>query len=458
MGKNKKGIHLKTTQIIALGFLAMIIVGAILLTLPAASVSGESTPFVDALFTATSASCVTGLVTVTTAEHWSYFGQAVILFMIQFGGLGVVSFTTFLLIFLGKRINIKQRLLIQEAYSFDTMTGLVRMVIKMMKGTLIVEGVGAVLYMLVFIPDYGLKGIWMSIFTSISAFCNAGLDLIGGQSLTPYVGNPVINMVTMALIVIGGIGFLVWWDIIGLVKKLRARAMGFKQAVRELSLHTKVVLIFTIGLIVIGAVLVFCIEYTNPKTLGPLGLGSKIWASFFQSVTLRTAGFLTIDQGVLRNGTLLMGILWMFIGGSPGGTAGGVKTMTIALLVVAVVSMLKGREDVEIGGRRISYQLVTKGISVIIIQLGLWIVSTFLVCAVESNFSFIQILYETTSALGTVGLTMGITPSLSVIGKILIALTMYLGRIGPITLAMAFNMANRRKKFHRRMPEGKVIV
>ncbi len=458
MEGKKKGIHLKTTQIIALGFFIMITVGGFLLTLPISSVSGEPTPWVDALFTATTSSCVTGLVTVVTADHWSYFGQAVILFMIQFGGLGVVSFTTFLLMFVGKRISIKQRLLIQEAYGLDSMTGVVRMVIRMVKGTLIVEGIGAVLYMLVFVPDYGLKGIWMSVFTSISAFCNAGIDLIGPQSLAPYVSNPLINLVTMLLIVIGGIGFLVWWDIVAMAKKIQKKHIGLRQGIRELALHTKVVLIFTALLIFGGALLVFCFEYTNPKTLGPLGLGSKIWASLLQSVTWRTAGFFTIDQGALHNSTLLIGVIWMFIGGSPGGTAGGVKTMTIAMLVLAVVSMLKGRDDVEIGNRRIPYRDVIKGISVIIMQMVIWLTSTLLMCVVESQFSFMQIWYEVTSALGTVGLTMGITPLLSTLGKYIIILTMYFGRLGPITLAMALKVPSRQKQFRRKLPEGKIAI
>ena len=221
MKKKKKGFELKTTQIIVLGFAILILAGSILLSLPAASADGQGTPYIDALFTATTSSCVTGLVTVVTGEHWSFFGQLVILVMIQMGGLGVVSFTTFLLMIAGKRIQLKQRMLIQEAYGFDTLTGLVRMVRKMLKGTLIVEAVGAVLYMFVYIPRYGVaKGIWVSLFTSVSAFCNAGMDLMGADSMMPYVSHPLMNLVTMGLIVIGGLGFFVWWDLTAALRRI----------------------------------------------------------------------------------------------------------------------------------------------------------------------------------------------------------------------------------------------
>ena len=458
MEENKKGIHLKTPQIIALGFFIMITLGGLLLTLPISSATGEATPWVDALFTSTTSSCVTGLVTVVTADHWSYFGQVVILFLIQFGGLGVVTFTTFLLIFAGRRISIKQRLLIQDAYGLDSMTGVVRMVIRMTKGTLVVEGIGALLYMTVFVPEHGAVGIWYAIFTSVSAFCNAGIDLIGEFSMVPYLNNPIINMTTMLLIMIGGIGFLVWWDVIAMVKKIAKEHIGLRQGIRELALHSKVVILFTAILIFGGGLLVFLFEYDNPGTLGPMSLGNKIWASLFQSVTWRTAGFFTINQGALHNSTLLIGVIWMFIGGSPGGTAGGVKTMTIALLILAAVSMLKGREDVEIGNRRIPYADVIKGISVIMMQMAIWMVSTLFMCVIHPQFSFMEIWYEVTSALGTVGLTMGITPLLSTLGKYIIILTMYFGRLGPITLGMALQMPSRKKQFRRRLPEGKISI
>lgn len=459
MKKKKKGLELRTTQIIALGFVILILVGAVLLTLPIASADGETTPYIDALFTATTSSCVTGLVTVVTGEHWSLFGQAVILVMIQMGGLGVVSFTTFLLMIAGKRIQLKQRMLIQEAYGFDTLTGLVRMVRKMLKGALLVEGIGAVLYMLVYIPRYGAaKGIWVSVFTSVSAFCNAGMDLMGADSMMPYVTHPLMNLVTIGLIVIGGLGFFVWWDLAAAVRRIFKEKMSLRQSVRKMSLHSKLVLCVTAALIFGGAVIFFILEFNNPETMGDLSLGGKIWASLFQSVTLRTAGFASVNQGALRTGSVLLGCVLMFIGGSPGGTAGGVKTVTVTLLACAVLAIVNGREDVELGHRRVSIENVMKGVCIILLQVFFLVLSTFAMCCIESDIPFIQIMYETFSALGTVGLTMGITESLSLAGKLVIIASMYFGRLGPITMAIIMNVSGNKKKVHRRLPDGKVFV
>ena len=457
--KKKKSFELRTTQIIALGFAILILTGSVLLTLPIASSSGESTPYIDALFTATTSSCVTGLVTVVTGEHWSLFGQAVILVMIQMGGLGVVSFTTFLLMIAGKRIQLKQRMLIQEAYGFDTLTGMVRMVRKMIWGTLIVEAIGAILYMIVYIPRYGLaKGIWVSVFTSISAFCNAGMDLMGADSMIPYVSHPLMNVVTMGLIIIGGLGFFVWWDLVAAARRVFREKMSLRQSVRRMNLHSKLVLCVTGTLIFGGALIFFALEYNNPATMGNLSLGGKIWASLFQSVTLRTAGFASIDQGSLRTGSALLGCVLMFVGGSPGGTAGGVKTVTVTLLACAVLAIVNGREDVELGHRRVSMETVMKGVCVILLQVFFLVLSTFAMCCIESDIPFIQIMYETFSALGTVGLTMGITESLSLAGKLVIIASMYFGRLGPITMAMIMNVNGNKKKVHRRLPDGKVFI
>ena len=459
MKKKKKGFELKTTQIIVLGFAILILAGSILLSLPAASADGQGTSYIDALFTATTSSCVTGLVTVVTGEHWSFFGQLVILVMIQMGGLGVVSFTTFLLMIAGKRIQLKQRMLIQEAYGFDTLTGLVRMVRKMLKGTLIVEAVGAVLYMFVYIPRYGVaKGIWVSLFTSVSAFCNAGMDLMGADSMMPYVSHPLMNLVTMGLIGIGGLGFFVWWDLTAALRRIIKEKMGVKASLRRMSLHSKLVLCVTAVLIFGGTLMFFILEFNNPATMGNLSLGGKLWASLFQSVTLRTAGFASIDQGGLHTGSALLGCVLMFIGGSPGGTAGGVKTVTVTLLAFAVLATVNGREDVELGHRRVRMENVMKGVCVILLQVFFLVLGTFAMCCVESDVPFIHIMYETFSALGTVGLTMGITESLSVAGKLIIIASMFFGRLGPITMAIIMNVSGSKKKVHRRLPDGKVFV
>ncbi|WP_178552397.1 TrkH family potassium uptake protein [Frisingicoccus sp.] len=459
MRKKKKGLGLQTTQIIALGFVILILTGTILLMLPISTVERTVTPAIDALFTATTSSCVTGLVTVVTGQHWSLFGQLVILMMIQLGGLGVVSFTTVLLMIAGQRIHLKQRMLIQEAYGFDTLKGMVRMVRKMLKGTLIVEGIGALLYMFVCIPRFGLlRGIWVSVFTSVSAFCNAGMDLFGDNSLMDYVGHPLINIVTMALIVIGGLGFVVWWDVLAMIRRVRREKMGIGMSVRRMSLHSKLVLTVTGCLIVGGALIIFALEHNNPGTMGHLTTGQKIWASIFQSVTLRTAGFASINQGALRTGSVLLGCVFMFIGGSPGGTAGGVKTVTVTLLAVAVISMVQSREDVEMGRRRIPMDTVLKGACIILIQAMFLLISIFALSCIESDMYLIDIMYEVFSALGTVGLTRGVTPAFSLAGKLVLIASMYFGRLGPITMALVMNVKAGKKKIHRQLPEGKIFV
>lgn len=459
MEKKEKGFELKTTQIIGLGFAILILVGSVLLTLPIASADGQWTPYIDALFTATTSSCVTGLVTVVTGQHWSFFGQLVILIMIQLGGLGVVSFTTLLLIIAGKRIKLKQRLLIQEAYGFDTLTGLVKMVKKMLKGAVIVEGIGALLYMTIYIPRYGfLKGSWVSLFTSISAFCNAGIDLMGADSMMGYVDHPVMNVVTMMLIILGGIGFIVWWDVVRMLRRIFKEKMKVKMAWHRMSLHSKLVISVTFILIFGGAVLFFILEHDNPLTMGNLSFGGKIWASLFQSVTLRTAGFASINQAGLTTASALLGCIWMFIGGSPGGTAGGVKTATVALLAYAVMAIVVGRDDVELGKRRISMDNVMKGLCVVLLQVVFLVTSIFALCCLESDLSLMEIMYEVFSALGTVGLTMGITEGLSAAAKIVIILSMYFGRLGPITMAMIMNTNTKKKKVQRQFPEGKIYV
>lgn len=446
-----------TTQMIAGGFLAAIILGTILLMLPISAKNGEATPIIDALFTATTSICVTGLTTVTTAEHWSLFGQVVILLLIQFGGLGVITFTTTILLLLRKRITLKERILIQDAYNLSTLKGLVKLTIKIIKGTLIVEGIGAILFCFTFIPEYGvLSGLWKSIFHSISAFCNAGIDLIGENSFAPYRGNVLVNLTTMTLIVAGGIGFPVWWDIIRVIKKTMKEECLVKNIFRKLELHSKLVITMTLTLIFGGAILIFLFEYRNPDTIGNLPLGEKILSSFFQSVTTRTAGYFTIPQGNFNNASAFLCVLLMFVGGSPSGTAGGVKTVTIGMILIATASIIKGKPEVELFNRKISDSTLKKGLSVIMINLIVLIVSTMALSLVEQE-AFMDILYETTSALATVGLTRGITPSLSGIGKLIIVITMYLGRIGPITMALAFN-TKRDKANGRSLPEEHIIV
>lgn len=438
MRRHRRKKEFTTTRIIALGFLGTIIIGTLLLMLPVSAASGEMTNFIDSLFTATTSVCVTGLVTVPTYAHWSVLGQVVIALLVQVGGLGVITFTMLFLMALGKRIGLKQRLLIQDAYNLDTIQGMVILIKKILKGTLIVEGAGALLYMTVFIPEFGWIGIWKSVFNAISAFCNAGMDVLGPDSLAPYVANPIVNITTMLLIILGGIGFPVWWSVLDMLCRRRRKRRTLFTGAHHLPLHTKMVLFMTLSLIVGGALLIFLLEYNNPETLGNLPWWQKIQAALFQSVTTRTAGFLTISQAGLRKATAMICCLLMFIGGSPSGTAGGVKTTTVAILVLTVISIIKGRNDTEMFGRKINGNLVRRALSIFMVSFGVMLLAVIALAIVQPG-DFMDCLFEVISAIATVGLTRDFTTELTVAGRIIIILTMYIGRIGPISLALFFN-------------------
>ncbi len=427
--KNKL-IAFNTTRYILLGFMIVILIGSVLLSLPISSTNGIPVPYVDALFTATTATCVTGLVTLPTVSTWSSFGQAVILVLIQIGGLGVITVLAGFMIFLNKRFGLKDYLLIQDTFNLNTMEGLKAFVRKVINGTFIIEIIGALLYMLVFIPEFGIRGIWVSVFNSISAFCNAGIDIISENSLIQYVHNPLINLVTCALIIIGGLGFIVWWDFVRIIKE--------KKSVKSLTLHSKIVLTTTVVLIVVGTVGVMIGEYNNPLTMKEFSFIEKLEASLFQSVTLRTAGFATIPQQNLTNATSLVSLFLMFIGGSPAGTAGGVKTVTIAVLFVTMISMIKNKNEISLFNRKLSHNDTRKAIAVIFMSLIILVTSTFLL-ALVTEAPFIDIAFETVSATATVGLSRNLTPFLNVWGKLIIIATMYFGRVGPISLALALN-------------------
>lgn len=419
-----------TTRMIILGFLIAVAVGTVLLCLPVASATGTATPFVDALFTATTSICVTGLVTVPTFENWSLFGQIVILFLIQFGGLGIITFTTTVLLFFGRRITLKDRMLIQESYNLDTLRGLVKLTRKIVKGTLLIEGIGAVLYSFVLVPEFGfVSGVWKSVFNAVSAFCNAGMDIIGPDSLCAYRDNPLMNFTTCALIILGGIGFPVWWDVLRVIRLRMEEKFDLRTLWRKLQLHTKLAVTASLALIFGGALLTLALEYNNPLTLGELSFFHKIQAALFQSVTLRTAGFLTIPQQNFTADSTFLFLLLMFIGGSPSGTAGGVKTVTVVVLMLAIISIVKGKNDVEAFGRSIPDSYVKKALAVAGIGAAAVCTIVMIMCLVEPA-GFVDIIYEVVSATGTVGLTRGITPSLSLAGKLIIICAMFLGRIG----------------------------
>ncbi len=437
----KKHFSFSTTQIIMFTFLAAILSGSILLSLPISSASGKSVAYIDALFTATTSTCVTGLVTVPTFSTWSTFGHIVILFLIQIGGLGIITIMSGIMIALHKKIGIADRLLIQDAFNLNTLSGLVKFVKKVLIGTFVVEGAGALPYMTVFVPQFGLKGIWFSVFNSVSAFCNAGIDIISADSLCGYATNPMINIVTSLLIIISGLGYIVWWDLIRVFTNFRTKKF---RCIKNLTLHSKIVLSSTLVFIFAGAILIFIFEYKNPLTIEKFSLFDKIQVSLFQSVTTRTAGFASVPQENLTNATSIICLMLMFIGGSPVGTAGGIKTVTIVVLLASAFSAIRNKDEVTLFNRNIPKSAISKAVSVTSMSFIIMFVSTVLLSAV-TDASALDIVYETVSATATVGLTRNLTPYLDMWGKIIIIATMYLGRVGPISLAIAFNMKKEKK-------------
>lgn len=437
----KKRISLSTTQMILLSFLLAILVGSFLLVLPFASASGKSVSYIDALFTATTSVCVTGLVTLPTVSAWSVFGQVVILFLIQIGGLGIVTILSGLMISFHKKMGIGDRMLIQDAFNLNSLSGIVKFIKRVLIGTFIVEGVGALLYMTVFIPEFGAKGIWISVFNSVSAFCNAGMDIIGEDSLCAYALNPMINFVTGMLIILGGIGYIVWWDLIRVSKNFKKQKL---KCFSNLTLHSKIALSATGVLLLAGTVLFFVFEYHNPQTIGNFSLAGKVQASVFQSVTTRTAGFATLPQQDLTDASAIASLFLMFIGGSPVGTAGGVKTVTIAILLISAFATIRNNEDVVLFQRTISKQTIGKAVAVVSMSFVIAFTATVLLSAV-SGAPALDVMYETFSATATVGLSRNLTPTLNLLGKIIIIVTMYLGRVGPISLVIAFNTKKRKQ-------------
>ena len=432
----KRTLKLTTTQLILLSFLFAIVIGSVLLYLPISSASGKSVSYIDALFTSTTSVCVTGLVTLPTVTAWSPFGQVVILCLIQIGGLGIITVMSMLMILLQKKMGLSDRILIQDAFNLNSISGVVKFVKKVIKGTFIVEGIGALLYMCVFVPDFGIKGIWMSVFNSISAFCNAGIDIISENSLCDYATNPLVNAVTCMLIILGGLGFVVWWDVIKTCKRF-GKHKG--RCIRALSLHSKIALSMTAFLIVLGAVMFLAFEYNNPETMKGYSTFDKIQLSLFQSVTTRTAGFATIPQQNLTDASSLVSLLLMFIGGSPVGTAGGIKTVTLAVLLATARSTVKNKNEINIFGRTLSKQAVGKAVGVVCMSFVTAFVSTLLLSAV-SGFALLDVMYESVSAAATVGLSRNLTPMLDFWGKIIIIVTMYFGRVGPISFAVLFGL------------------
>lgn len=444
---------LTTTRIIMLGFLAGALLGMLCLMLPVSARPGQTVDFFDALFVAMSSICVTGLSTVNIGQTFSGFGQVVLLFLIQFGGLGIVTFTTIVLCLFRRRITLSDRMLIQSAYNLDTLSGLVRLTMKVMKVTFCLEGLGAVGYAFVFVPQYGIKGIWYSIFHAVSAFCNAGIDLLGGNSFCQYADNVIINITTIFLIIVSGLGFPVYWEIIRVVSIRSGKRENGNE--RKMNLHAKLVIFTTAALILAGTVLTLLFEYNNPDTLGKMDMPQKLMASLFQSVTLRTAGFATISQEYFRPASCMAYLILMFIGGSPAGTAGGIKTVTLVLLLASMFANIKGKKDVVVLKRKVSDDTIRRCVAIAVFSLSTLFLLTMALLAVMQS-DFLDTLYEMTSAIATVGLSRGLTGTLNPAGKLIVTLTMYLGRIGPITLALAFN--SRRPMEDITYAESKVII
>lgn len=432
-----------SSQIIVLGFLGAILLGALLLMLPFATADGKGASFADALFTATSATCVTGLIVQDTATYWSGFGQAVILIMIQVGGMGVVTMAVAVSVASGKKIGLMQRSTMQEAISAPQMGGIVKLTGFILKTTAIIEGTGAVIMAPVFIKEFGFpKGIWYAVFHSISAFCNAGFDLMGAKekysSLTYFIDNPLINIVIMTLIIVGGIGFLVWQDV-----KLN------KFHIHKYRMQSKLVLITSAVLIVLPAL---CFFFSDFKEMPML---TRIFGSVFQSVTTRTAGFNTADLTKLGSGNIAVMIVLMLIGGSPGSTAGGMKTTTLAVLVLTAVSVFRRKEHTNFAGRSIADSVLRNAIAIVTMYVTLFLTGGVIITVVE-KLPMMTCMFETASAIGTVGLTLGITPSLGPVSRLIIIFLMYIGRVGGLTLifsALTTNQSNM-----ARLPQEKLTV
>lgn len=447
-----------TNLIILNGFLVALLVGTILLMLPVSSASGNGTDFITALFTATTSLCVTGLVVVPTYAYWSIFGKVIILILIQLGGLGIISFTIGFLIIIGKKISLKERKMIQESYNLDSAQGVLKILRKIFGITVKIEGIGAILYSIQFIPEYGIvKGICYSVFHSVSAFCNAGIDIIGNDSLVKYHGNVLVNFTTVMLIICGGIGFIVWLDIGGIISEIRNKKLSPNKFIERMKLHTKLVLITTAILVGGGFLFILLFEYNNPDTLGNMTFGNKCLAALFEAVTLRTAGFITVPQAGFRDGTFMIMCGLMIVGGSPFGTAGGIKTTTLALIFLLTWSTIKGKEDIEVCRRRINKQNVRSAVSIGTIVLSILAVAIMALSFTE-DAPLKVITFEAVSALGTVGLSMDFTASLTAIGKLIIIVLMFFGRVGPITIAMA--MAGRARKDRKitNYPEKRVMI
>lgn len=453
---------MSTSQLIAVSFILMIVVGAILLTLPIATADGKGASLFDAAFTATSAVCVTGLTVVDTYAYWSGFGKGVILLLVQLGGLGLITLTMLFLVIGGQKITLRDRLTIQTSLNQTGFSGMVRLIRFIMFGTLLVEGIAAFILTIRFWlePDINFStALGWGVFHSISAFCNAGFDIMGRARLSEYVGDPVINIVIMLLVVLGGLGFSVWLDTIDTFKKThKQKRFSLMRLFQSLTLHSKVCYSTTAFLLVFGAAFIFVTEYSNAVTLGSLNLLNKIWASLFHSVSIRTAGFFTMPANQISDAGKLITSVLMMIGGSPGGTAGGLRTTTVFIIAACVYSVIRGRSEVQAYGRTITTDIAMRALALLAMFMTIAITATMILNYSDPELQFLDCLMEISSACGTTGLHTGITADLSPTGRSVVMACMYIGRIGPITATLIIGERLSKKGNTLKMPEENIMI
>lgn len=443
--KNAK--HISPTKRIALSFFVVILIGSVLLSLPVSNVN-DTGRYIDHLFVSTSATCVTGLIPFTVANQYTLFGQIVIISLIQIGGLGFLTLLNMFYLFFHKRISLTNKIIMKDALNMDSMKDVGLYIKRVILYTLVFEFIGAVLLSIQFVPEFGIvKGLYFSLFHSISAFCNAGFDVLGSQSLMNYQTNVHINMVISGLIIAGGLGFVVWIDIIESFKRYYSKFKVFKlkKYLKTLCLHTKIVVVMTLFLLVSGTIIIFLLENNNIHTLANLNFTDKILVSYFQSVTLRTAGFASVDCALLNDSTKLFMSILMFIGGSPAGTAGGIKTVTVVIIGVYIYSLMKGHHHVKIMKKTIDENVVKSALTIGMVSFFISIFALFILSITEGK-ELIDLIFEVYSAFATVGITAGLTPLLTDIGKIVVICLMYIGRIGPMTLVLLFAKRNNQMK------------
>ncbi|MEG0451801.1 MAG: TrkH family potassium uptake protein [Coprobacillus sp.] len=456
-GKKKRSFS--PVRRIAFSFFMVIFIGSLLLSLPIAN--NGVTDYINHLFIATSATCVTGLVPVVVSEQYTTFGHLVILALIQIGGLGFLTLLNLVFVVFKKRLSFTNKIVMQEALNQNSLKDIGRFIKHVIKYTIFFELLGAIFLSMVFVPEFGLlKGIYYGVWHSISAFCNAGFDILGATSLISYQSNIIVNFTISGLIICGGLGFIVWVDIKEVIFNYRKKhnKFTFHKFFGDLAVHTKIVLVVTTLLLVGGTVAIYLLEMNNPATIGNLPTWQQWIISFFQSTTLRTAGFASVDIASLHESTKLLMSVFMFIGGSPAGTAGGIKTVTFAIVVLYIISLVKGTEKVDVFKRGMSDNLVKRALSIAIISFFLSMLGLFILSVSEKS-SFIDLVFEIFSAFGTVGLSASVTPYLSVIGKIVIMALMYIGRIGPMTMLLVFaKKYNQSKGKGIIYPHGEVLI